>query len=416
MPLQCHDPVHTGEGGSLQCAFVRLSGFLADTRGVWAHRPFVQRPVALERDHPALSRWLLSLADPEPWEGRPWSHPDAPAVLRAWAAESEAVCRVPGLGARQLDLPRPRGVRARKWEQVCAFAVAALPRLREAVGLVELCSGKAHLGRSLGELTGLPVRVVERDEALCREGVRMARAVGVSMSSTCADVLEHPLDGLVEPGWALLALHACGDLTDRALELDADLVLAAPCCFHRIRGERYLPRSASGRALDLRLGRDVLRLPTAQEVVASPAALARRRREMAYRQGLDLLLRQARGVDRYQGVGSVPQSWLQGDFPAFVGKAAERWQLCLPRDPDWSSAEALGWRRSQEARLLGMPRAIFRRPLELWLALDRALALQERGYRVELVSFCDEAVTPRNLLIVGLRSRSMMDLVPGGGL
>ncbi len=32
-------------------------------------------------------------------------------------------------------------------------------------------------------------------------------------------------------------------------------------------------------------------------------------------------------------------------------------------------------------------RHLFRRPLELWLVLDRALFLQEQGYRVEVGSF-----------------------------
>ena len=44
-------------------------------------------------------------------------------------------------------------------------------------------------------------------------------------------------------------------------------------------------------------------------------------------------------------------------------------------------------------------RHLFRRPLELWLVLDRALFLQEQGYRVELREFCPRHLTPRNILI-----------------
>ena len=35
----------------------------------------------------------------------------------------------------------------------------------------------------------------------------------------------------------------------------------------------------------------------------------------------------------------------------------------------------------------------------LWLALDRAMFLQERGYAVALGTFCARAVSPRNLLL-----------------
>jgi hypothetical protein len=37
------------------------------------------------------------------------------------------------------------------------------------------------------------------------------------------------------------------------------------------------------------------------------------------------------------------------------------------------------------------------------LALDRAVALRDRGYEVELGEFCGTECTPRNLLLMGRR-------------
>ena len=48
-------------------------------------------------------------------------------------------------------------------------------------------------------------------------------------------------------------------------------------------------------------------------------------------------------------------------------------------------------------------RNLFRRPLELWLVLDRALFLEEQGYSVRLGTFCDYPLTPRNLLLLAER-------------
>ncbi|MNY82370.1 hypothetical protein D3C86_2244270 [compost metagenome] len=48
-------------------------------------------------------------------------------------------------------------------------------------------------------------------------------------------------------------------------------------------------------------------------------------------------------------------------------------------------------------------RGLFRRPLEVWLLLDRALYLQEQGYAVRLGTFCDYRLTPRNLLLLAER-------------
>jgi hypothetical protein len=48
-------------------------------------------------------------------------------------------------------------------------------------------------------------------------------------------------------------------------------------------------------------------------------------------------------------------------------------------------------------------RGLFRRPLELWLVLDRALYLEENGYAVQVGEFCDSQLTPRNLMVLAQR-------------
>ncbi len=54
-------------------------------------------------------------------------------------------------------------------------------------------------------------------------------------------------------------------------------------------------------------------------------------------------------------------------------------------------------------RNLELVRGLFRRPLELWLLLDRALFLEEQGYQVRLGTFCAHELTPRNLLLLAER-------------
>ena len=48
---------------------------------------------------------------------------------------------------------------------------------------------------------------------------------------------------------------------------------------------------------------------------------------------------------------------------------------------------------------LSIMRNAFRRPLEVWLALDLAVRLENDGYSVNLGRFCERRLTPRNLLI-----------------
>ena len=95
----------------------------------------------------------------------------------------------------------------------------------------------------------------------------------------------------------------------------------------------------------------------------------------------------------------MPHPWLDDGFETFCRRMAQRFAVPLPRAPDWERAERIGRERTARARRLGLVRAAFRRPLEVWLALDRAVWLADRGLAVEVGTFCERAVTPRNVLV-----------------
>ena len=71
----------------------------------------------------------------------------------------------------------------------------------------------------------------------------------------------------------------------------------------------------------------------------------------------------------------------------------------MPDGLDYAAFEAGGAQRLPIVARMELVRHLFRRPLELWLVLDRALYLQEQGYRVQIGEFCDKPLTPRNILI-----------------
>jgi hypothetical protein len=75
----------------------------------------------------------------------------------------------------------------------------------------------------------------------------------------------------------------------------------------------------------------------------------------------------------------------------------------LPAHWSPASAEAAGYERGRITRALCTVRAQFRRPLELWAVLERALCLEESGYAVRLGTFCSRQTTPRNILVVATR-------------
>jgi len=213
-------------------------------------------------------------------------------------------------------------------------------------------------------------------------------------------------DVAIQPEHTPVALHACGDLHVRLLQLASAAgckqLALAPCCYNRITADRYQAVSAAGRASLLQLSIDDLGLPLSETVTAGNRVRQQRDTSMARRLGFDQLQRQVRGCDDYLPTPSLPASWLDKSFADYCQELASLKGLSTG-DQDWQALEAHGWQRLAEVRNLELVRGLFRRPLELWLVLDRALFMVEQGYNVEVGSFCEPSLTPRNLMVLAER-------------
>ena len=124
-----------------------------------------------------------------------------------------------------------------------------------------------------------------------------------------------------------------------------------------------------------------------------------RHTEVQWRLAYQALRADLTGETDYRPLSSVAKHWFSGDFAEFGRWAAEQHQLPLPAVPDWQHYLQQGAAHAALVRRIELVRHLFRRPLELWLVLDRALFLEQHGYQVRLAAFCDYQVTPRNLLL-----------------
>jgi hypothetical protein len=140
------------------------------------------------------------------------------------------------------------------------------------------------------------------------------------------------------------------------------------------------------------------------ETVTAGARVRRQRdTSMARRLAFDLLQRQVRGVDEYLPTPSLPSAWLDSPFAEYCQHLARLKDLSTVGQQNWGVLEASGWQRLAQVRNLELLRGLFRRPLELWLVLDRALFLLDQGYTVRLGTFCETPLTPRNFLLLAER-------------
>ncbi|WP_223654189.1 methyltransferase [Halopseudomonas nanhaiensis] len=388
--------------------FVQLDEWLTHHQAVWRARPFILRQLPWERQWPELAAALRSrtLQQAEADHGSP-HRLKLPAPFAELSAASRKLADLPDWSRDPVAVPDGLSthVPGRKWEQICRFADIADSRFRApARSWVDWCAGKGHLGRLLSWRSGAPVLCLERNEQLNRDGMVLSAQWRVDAEHVDADVLARPTWDRLCSEHSVVALHACGDLHTtllvRGVAAGSSQLAVSPCCYNRIAALQYRPLSDAARASSLSLSREDLGLPLQQTVTAGRRVRQLRDRSMAWRLAFDHWQREARGIDEYLPTPSRPESALSFGMPGFCRDLAAHHGLALPEPDNWAELEACGWRRLAETRNLELVQALFRRPLEIWLMLDRALFLEEQGYRVELGQFCPDALTPRNLLLL----------------
>ena len=389
----------------VEARFQALDAFLIEHQGLWRPRPFTQLQLPWETEHPELSRWLRqrSLAEAEASHNQPHDLP-APAPFPQLAARALRLGAVDKLPTHTLEPARHRlnvDVPGRKWQQIEAFG-AALTFAQTPAHWLDWCAGKGHLGRRLLQ-PGQQLTCLEYDPALIASGQALSDRHDLHATHHLQDVMA---DVAIQPEHTPVALHACGDLHVRLLQLASAAgckqLALAPCCYNRITADRYQAVSAAGRASLLQLSIDDLGLPLSETVTAGNRVRQQRDTSMARRLGFDQLQRQVRGCDDYLPTPSLPASWLDKSFADYCQELASLTGLSTGVQ-DWQALEAHGWQCLAEVRNLELVRGLFRRPLELWLVLDRALFMVEQGYNVEVGSFCEPSLTPRNLMVLAER-------------
>ncbi|MHC8330226.1 methyltransferase [Pseudomonas sp. LB1P83] len=396
-------------GDALLARFTALDAFLIEHQALWKPRPFTHLQLPWEASYPELALWLRgrSLDEAESSHNQPGLL-DAPEPFASLAALSLELSLVGELPAHSLEAAGHRlnvDVPGRKWQQIEAFA-SRLVFTSPPKHWLDWCSGKGHLGRRLLQ-QGQQLTCLEYDQALVSSGQALSQRHRMHALHVEQDVLAPDTAFLLNADHTPVALHACGDLHVRLIQLASAAgckqLAIAPCCYNRTSLPAYQPLSSDGMRSGLQLSLDDLSLPMSETVTAGARVRRQRDTSMARRLGFDLLQRQIRGIDDYLPTPSLPSAWLDKSFADYCHHLAALKELSTIGRQDWSALEDAGWQRLAEVRNLELLRGLFRRSLELWLVLDRALFLAEQGYTVRLGTFCETPLTPRNLLLLAER-------------
>ncbi|KQH85441.1 SAM-dependent methyltransferase [Vibrio furnissii] len=387
--------------------FLHLDHFLTHTQPLWRFESFhasAQVCVPWAQAYPLLEQWLHGLDEPtiEQLKNSPSELLASLSPLVDGLAEIWQRIQLPPAPLMDCQTSAiESGIPGRKLEQIRRLG-GAVVSLHRGQAWLEWCSGKGYLGRVLASKTRQHVTSFEYQTELCERGQQDADALHLPMRFVQGDAFDEQSRACFSAQQHAVALHACGDLHVRLMQYATDASLQAisfsPCCYHLTQSSNYQCLSQLAQTSSLSLTRQELRIPLQETVTGGERVRRHRFEEMSYRLGFDALLKAELGITAYQPVPSIKKSQLSDGFTAFCHWAAQHKGIALPT-VDFAHYQYQGEQRFWEMERLSLVQLGFLRLIEMWLVLDKAMYLQERGYQVEVSEFCERTVTPRNILI-----------------
>ncbi len=389
--------------------FQEISSIMAQCDTLWRFQPFHLSELyefPWDSSYPQLTPWLNTLLEDDIIRLKSDTSKlinqvseYIPNIL--YLQSLSTLNRLKKTGFELLPKGSDSGIPGKKLNQILSMAGVWL-KDDDVSEWLEWCSGKGFLGQILASNSKAPVISFEWQQTLCVKGQSLADKKGLAIRFVQGDALKADSSRIMQPNQHAVALHACGDLHVNLIKQGCKVGLKklsiSPCCYHLIESEQYQPLSSEGKRLNLQLSKNDLRIPLQNTVTGGARVRRHRFEEMSFRLGLDSYLKEEKGKSTYTPIPSIKKSMLADGFEAFCCWAA------MEKKFELGSIDFEYWKKRGEDRFWKMERIslvqqVFQRPLEIWLILDRALYLQDKGYTVKIDEFCAEKDTPRNILI-----------------
>ncbi|MEY3018370.1 MAG: hypothetical protein RL336_1505 [Pseudomonadota bacterium] len=385
---------------------------LADTlqahRYLWAPEPFLLREAPWEVSSPQMQAALLDLSQSQvddllktPGACETWLSDQLPTLftaLRRWQPTQLS----PTISLKH-D-PMSLGIGGRKWQQIQAFHQAS-QRLPAVMQCADWCGGKGYLAGYLSAHQGCCVDCLEIDDTLCAEGAERIDQFNLPVTFHRCDIMQEVPFKLLQRNERHVALHACGELHRRFLNLtmgEAEQICLSPCCFH-LGASDHSQLSMAARHSALKLSANELRIPLLETVTGGQSAMRSRRTEQIWRLAYDSWRIATTGNDDYRPLRSLSKRFFKGDPADFFAWAAQQHQLSFNDIEGVDHWLNEGRQRFELSERIGIIRQGMKRYLEYFLLLDLACYCQEHGYQADIVVFCERELTPRNLALLAHR-------------
>ncbi len=341
---------------------------------------------------------------------------DPPESLRTLLDGLRALTALPWHeGVQPLTVTETQGLNAKKRHEVERVLALLGPRTRGIREAVDIGGGMGHLARLCVKHFDWTFHSIDRDAALQDKGrdwLRRTRAPAhESPRFIHASVEDGPQPG-IDPLFsgrerASLGLHTCGPLALAQIRKsqEAGFLLNFGCCYDTMELARDLPVSRVGKAHALPFTQHALFLATRSRHHKSEAEFALMKRVYAHRFAFELLARRTFPERGFVRAGDAPKALYTAPFAIYARDRLERLgldaRLTAPELEAFAAAVRPETRRIFLCHLL---RDRFARALEVVILLDRALLLEELGFRVEVLQVFEPSLSPRNVALIASRA------------
>lgn len=392
----------------------QIRQFLAPYEGIFTREILDSYPETL-KSYPKT--WILALQQLSPaelfhFDSRKEQPVNLPQDLLNWWNTLSQLTTFPEIKRREFiyDDWTWSKVTAKKKHELTKM-ISVVQTLTDApTQIIDLCAGMGHMSRLLSGHHQHQCTVVDFDQELLQKGQERLKKHPLTFEPDIQfikkDVLKDDLSDLFRPQQFSLALHNCGALSVKHLELikknPHQHFINVGCCYYKMPVTGHTNLSAYAQELNLPWTSIALYLSTRAHYQQNINDFETKIQVKKFRYTFHLLL-QKMGVE-IKAVGEVPVRLYRGFFSDYaLLKLSEHNISHNYSVTDLEDFFNLDQNQNKvwEMILANLIRWQLGRVLETYLILDRALWLEESGIECEVAQIFDEQISPRNLAIIG---------------
>ena len=312
-----------------------------------------------------------------------------------------------------LNIKERTGLKIKKQheiEQLISFIQEEKSQNSMINGFIDIGGGKGHLSRLLAQKLNLKGVCLEMNPDFVTKGKALIKEQDVTFS--CAHLPEKDIElskkillkNRTSSQDLCLGLHTCGPLANTIIQAcvgnkQAQL-LNFGCCYLKLSPGQSIGISNASKKYPLPLSKYALTLATRAHTGLTWEDYVMKRKVKSFRYGIHLFLYDVLGKKQFINVGDGKKQNYQGAFSVYVlsklSHLGIQCQIKASEIDQWFLQKEVQ-QKIDEMFCMNIIRWQFGRAIELWILLDRACYLEERGYETKLGEYFNENISPRNI-------------------